>query len=112
MGSGVVFSTVHSCKGLEFEFVALVDDFRVCGMGVSEGKKSERRRVGRRRRSSRASASRTSSSRVIRKSRGISLTEERNLIYVAITRARRGLVLNTSINSLDNVQQWISQSSP
>jgi len=102
MGSGVVFSTVHSCKGLEFEMVSLVDDFRLRGVRVSvPRKRPRRRRVGR-------GGGRGG---VVRKSRGISLTEEGNLIYVAITRARQGLVLNTSINSLDILQEWISPSS-
>ena len=78
MTGGVLFCTVHQAKGLEFEVVCLAEDFRgvVC------------------RSPTRGSSKRRSSSSVY------SRTEELNLNYVAVTRARRALRVNTSINSL------------
>ena len=75
--TGVQFTTVHYSKGLEFDSVALADDFR----GVV-------RRVPPRGESKTFSAS------------TFSRVEELNLNYVAVTRARRTLIVNTSIKSL------------
>ena len=75
---GVVFCTAHHSKGLEFDVVSLADDFRGVVQRVAPACESK------------TSVRRTKRSKV----------EELNINYVAITRARKTLLVNTSINSL------------
>lgn len=74
---GIQFTTVHQSKGLEFDCVALANDFR--GVVRRVPTRGERKTF-------------TAST--------FSRTEELNLNYVAVTRARRTLIINTSIKSL------------
>ena len=75
---GVVFCTAHHSKGLEFDVVSLAEDFRGVVQRVAP-----------------ACESKTSAMYAKR-----SNMEELNINYVAITRARKTLLVNTTINSL------------
>ena len=118
-GVGVVFTTVHGCKGMEFDYVALVDDFRATGFS------KKRKRVHKR--ASKGASACTSAPHVVAKvvvgasSASVSASsasasaskatvvrpehrrriprevEERNLLYVAVTRAKHVLRVNTSL---------------
>lgn len=112
---GVVFATVHASKGLEFDHVTLVDDFRAvpkksrASPGVRRAARRLFRRGLKRPRAQKASARAKAASRA--RTTPFSYVEEVNLLYVAITRAKRTLRINTSLYLLPEVEHlWSSQS--
>lgn len=79
--ASMIFSTVHRCKGMEYDTVILCDDFiteETLYEALNEEEISEKRKQ--------------------------QLAEEVNILYVACTRAKSKLCLPTNINPFDTIQ--------
>ncbi|MCU7549068.1 UvrD-helicase domain-containing protein [Chitinophagaceae bacterium LB-8] len=83
----MVFSTIHRCKGLEYDEVTLLNDF------ITEEKLLKN-----------IADSGDKKMRDIDKER---LTEEVNILYVAITRAKNRLIIPPELNPMQSVQVQI-----
>ena len=80
----MIFSTVHRCKGMEYDEVTLLNDF------INEGKLKKY--------IEQAGADKIDE---LNKNR---LSEEVNILYVAVTRARSNLIIPPDINPLNSVR--------
>jgi superfamily I DNA/RNA helicase len=79
--ASMIFSTVHRCKGMEYDSVFLCDDF-ITQESLYEALKEEE----------------------ITEKRKLQLAEEVNILYVACTRTKSKLHLPTNINPFDTIQ--------
>jgi len=80
----MIFSTVHRCKGMEYDEVTLLNDF------INESKL--KKYIGQ------------SGGDKINEANKNRLSEEVNILYVAVTRARSRLIIPPEINPLQSVQ--------
>jgi F-box protein 18 (helicase) len=91
----IVFSTAHKAKGLEFETVRILDDFIVNGM-VTETE------IGYH-----------GWTIVVRDEDGFVPVDEKNLLYVAATRAKKALLMSrTLVNVLKKAGEQFLQVGP
>jgi len=88
----LIFSTVHRCKGMEYDEVTLLNDF------ITEEKL--KRSIDQNGREN------------IKEQDKNRLAEEINILYVAATRARNKLVIPSEINPLKSIEMAESQTTP